>query len=37
MAELLNKLIQFNTKNDFDFKKLKGKLDLLAKQVSAKK
>ncbi len=37
MAELLNKLIQFNTKNDFDFRKLKSKLDLLSRQVSAKK
>lgn len=37
MAELLNKLIEFNTKNNFDFRRLKSKLDLLAKQVSAKK
>jgi hypothetical protein len=37
MAELLTKLIDFTTKNDFDHKKLKAKLDLLSRQVSAKK
>jgi hypothetical protein len=37
MAELLEKLVDFNTKNDFDFRKLKSKLDLLSRQVSAKK
>jgi hypothetical protein len=37
MAEFLTKLIEFNTKNDFDHKKLKTKLDLLSRQVSAKK
>lgn len=37
MAELLNKLVEFNTHNEFDYRKLKSKLDLLSRQVSAKK
>ena len=37
MAELLQKLVDFNTKNEFDYRKLKSKLDLLSRQVSAKK